>query len=71
MKILILVVMFFFIGALFIISENNLALSKPGNADKAVSMYSSWLSQIFDNGRTLTGYLVKLNWLPEENKTAG
>lgn len=69
MKILIAIIMFFLIAMFFIISENNLALSKPGNIDKFVGLYSSWMSQIFDNSANLAGYVVKMDWLPENNKT--
>ncbi len=65
MKIVLLVIMFFLIGAFFIISENNLALSKPGNSDKVIELYSDWLSHIFDNSRSLAGYVVKMDWLPD------
>jgi hypothetical protein len=71
MKVFLLVIMFFFIGALFIISENNLALSVPGNIDKAAGLYHSWLSQIFDNAKNMTGYLVKMDWLPEGKNSSG
>jgi len=57
--------MFFFIGAFFIISENNLALSKTGNVDRVIGVYSLWLSQIFDNTLTMTGDVIRMSWLPE------
>ncbi len=69
MKILIIAIMFFLISMFFIISENNLALNKAGNTDKVVHLYSLWLSQIFDNSKNLAGYVVKMDWLPEGNKT--
>ena len=69
MKILIIFIMFLFIGAFFIISENNLALNKTGNVDRVLGIYSLWLSQIFDNARVMTGDVVRMNWLPEKNET--
>jgi len=57
--------MFLFIGAFFIISGNNLALGTSGNLNKFTSLYSSWISHLFDNSFGLAGYVVKMNWLPE------
>ncbi|MBU3913732.1 MAG: hypothetical protein KKB21_04465 [Nanoarchaeota archaeon] len=69
-KIVIVLLMFFLIGMFFIISENNLALNCSENIDKFVGMYSLWLSQIFDNAGAMTGNVIRMNWLPEINKTA-
>ncbi len=65
MKILMLVVMFFCIGAFFIISQNNLNLSEEGNIDSFVSSYKIWLQETANNLGSLTGYLVKMEWLPK------
>jgi len=64
MKILMIIVMFLCIGAFFIISQNNLALNKSENADLFLSTYKGWLSKTFDNLGTLTGQVVKMEWLP-------
>jgi hypothetical protein len=66
MKIWIFVMMFFLVGAFFIISENNLALGHEGNFSKFSSLYTSWLSQVFGNTFSLSGYIVKMEWLPNE-----
>lgn len=65
MKILILVVMFLCIGAFFIISQNNLALDSSENADKFISLYKTWLEKTFENLGSLTGYVIKMDWLPK------
>ena len=67
MKIIIIFIMFYLIGAFFIISENNLALNKTGNVDKVIGLYSLWLSHLFDNARLMTGDVVRMSWLPEKN----
>lgn len=68
MKIIIFIMFFMIIVALFIISENNLALKKTENIDKFLGLYYSWLSHLFDNSKNLAGYVVKMDWLPK-NKT--
>lgn len=64
MKITIFLIKFLFLGALFIISNNNLALLDSQNREQFYDMYSSWLSQIFNNALALTSYVVKFEWLP-------
>jgi hypothetical protein len=66
MKILIFVMMFFLVGAFFIISEKNLALGHEGSLSTFSSLYASWLSQVFGNTFSLSGYIVKMEWLPNE-----
>lgn len=69
MKVAIILIMFLFVGMFFIISENHLALRESGSFGKAVHLYSAWMSQIFDNSIGLTGYIVKMDWLPDNNQT--
>lgn len=65
MKIIMFFVMFLFIGAFFIISNNALSLSQEGNMQKFLSLYKSWLFSITGNLLKTTGYMVKLDWLPK------
>ena len=65
MKLLILVVMFLFIGFFFIISQNNLPLNTSENADKVISIYKAWLEKTFQNAGNFVGHMVKMEWLPE------
>jgi hypothetical protein len=64
MKILLFFLIFLFIGAFFIISQNNLELIKEGNLSRFVSLYSSWLISTAKNIGVLTGHIVKMDWLP-------
>ena len=66
MKITIVIVMFLLLGAFFIISQNNLALKNTENIDNFVSMYARWMTRIFDNGNSAVGYVVKMDWLPNQ-----
>ena len=54
------------IGALFIVSENNLALKNPEARSDFGKFYTGWFSKLFDNSKSLVGYVVKLDWLPEK-----
>lgn len=65
MKILMLITMFFIIGALFIISENSLNLNKIEKRGEFFTGYVSWLNSTFSNVQEVTGNVVRLNWLPE------
>jgi len=68
MKTFMFIVIFFLVGAFFLISENNLQLQKEGNFQRFSGLYFSWISHIFDNGKSVAGYVVKMDWLPE-NRT--
>lgn len=64
MKTIMIIIMFFLVGAFFIVSENNLALNDQAKFNQFVGLYSSWLSQIFGNIGGVSGYVVKMDWLP-------
>jgi len=64
MKVLLLIIIFLFIGAFFIISQNNLALSKEGSIKKLFSLYIPWLIEGGENIVSLSGHIIKLEWLP-------
>ena len=66
MKIILVIVMFFAISALFIISNNNLAMYKQENIVNFVDSYLSWINHIFLNTQKITGEIIKLNWLPQK-----
>ena len=64
MKILILILIFFILGALFIISNNDLRLIEDKNVSQFSEMYVGWINEIYLNFLSMTGNAVKLNWLP-------
>ena len=65
MRFLIIILMFFILGALFIISNNELALYERENFEEFKFLYSGWLDGIYDNMLTMTGEAVKLSWVPD------
>ena len=65
MKLLIILLIFLILGALFIIGNENLALKDRENFDKFTDLYYDWLSTLFENGKTITGYIIDSEWLPD------
>jgi hypothetical protein len=57
--------MFFILGALLIISNNNLALYKQENLEEFSDLYIEWIDQIFNNFQEITGNAIKLDWIPK------
>ena len=56
---------FFILGALLIISNNNLALISKSNLKTFSVLYVNWLSDIYSNSYSLTGKIIQLDWLPK------
>ena len=65
MRIIAIIIMFFLLGAFFLISENKIALKYTSARQELGKLYYSWLSNLFDNSKSLMGYVVKLDWLPK------
>ena len=65
MKIFIFIFMFFILSALLIISNNNLALHEKENLNQFSEIYTDWLNQVYINTQTITGNIVKMDWLPK------
>jgi hypothetical protein len=70
MKLAIFVIFFFLIGAFFIISENKLALKDEEARKEFSSLYLDWFSRLFENSKFLAGYVIELDWLPQ-NRSEG
>jgi len=68
MKVIILILIkFFFISALFIISNEDLYLRDPVDRELFFSTYSTWLGNLFDQSAGVVGSVINLKWLPDEN----
>ena len=65
MRILIFLVMFLILGALFIISDNNLAMVKKENSQKFYQIYLGWTNKIYSNLKSMTGNVIRMDWFPE------
>ena len=64
MKIFIFLVIFLLSGAFFIISNNNLHLGVSDEFNKFSGEYYGWFFKLFGNAKSVTGYVVNMNWLP-------
>ena len=64
--------MFLLIGALFIISNENLRLNKTDDLKKFTGLYYNWLGSLFENVKGISAYVIKSQWLPSgESNTSG
>ena len=65
MKIQMVIVKLFVLGALFIISNQNLHLMVPQEREIFFDAYTGWVTDIMHTIINLTGNVVKFEWLPE------
>mgnify|MGYP001569626174 CR=1 FL=1 len=65
MKIQIILVKLFILGALFIISNQNLHLLVPQEREIFFDAYIGWATNIIDKIVDATGYVVRFEWLPK------
>ena len=64
MKFLLILIKVFVIGALLIISNQDLSISDSSNREHFINEYSSWVSSLFEKGLSITSYVIKNEWLP-------
>ena len=69
MRIFQLLLFFLFLSSLFIISNENLHLKNSYEAKKFADLYYAWLYNFGSNIIKTTGYVVKFEWLPNNNNT--
>lgn len=64
MKIQIVLVKLVVLGALFIISNQNIHLAVAAERELFLNSYSFWLTNIFHQFVQVTSYVVRFDWLP-------
>jgi hypothetical protein len=64
MKIIVFLLTFLILGALFIINNNNLVLEDPQNIKEFSRIYINWLDKLFINVQKITGNIISVDWLP-------
>jgi hypothetical protein len=69
MKIWLSLLKFFFLGALFIISNENLHLTNPLDLEVFTSQFTLWLGNLFEHSMEITSYVVNSEWLPGDSTT--
>lgn len=67
MRWLMFVLKFLLIGALFIVSNNNLALIDSDDRQAFYDESGKWLKDVTVNFGELTAFVVKVKWLPRDN----
>ncbi len=65
MKLALILMKIFVIGALLIISNQGLALGIEENRAYFFEEYSSWINHLFEKGSSIASYVIKNEWLPE------
>lgn len=65
--IVLLLIKFFFISALFIISNSDLHLRDAGEREIFFNHYYTWLDNVFGQAVQIAGYVINSKWLPENN----
>ena len=63
-------IMFLLIGGFFIISNEKIKLDSRENIDYFFKLYSKWIDKLVGNSKTVSGYVVKMEWLPNEGKVS-
>ena len=66
MKIQMIIVKLLILGALFVISNQNLHLTIPSEREIFLDAYSGWIISIIDKVVNITGHAVRLEWLPKQ-----
>jgi len=64
MKIFIFILMFFILGALLIISNNEITFLKENDFKIFSNLFLNWFENLFFNLKSVTGQVVSLDWHP-------
>lgn len=65
MKIILFVILFIALCSLIIINNNDLKLSNQEDFEKFSDLYVQWFDKFYLNLQNVTGYVVKMSWVPE------
>ena len=72
MKVFVLILIkFFFISALFIISNEGLYLRDSVDRETFFDTYYTWLRNLFSQSVEVAGFVINLKWLPDEDFSPG
>jgi len=71
MKIFMFIIVFLLIGAFFIISNQEIRLNTSENMGIFFKEYASWIDNLSGNGKVVLGYVVKMEWLPNQGVVEG
>jgi len=65
MKIILFIILFIVLCSLIIINNNDLKLSNQEDFVKFSDLYVQWFDKFYLNIQNVTGYVVKMSWVPE------
>lgn len=65
MKLALILMKIFLIGALLIISNQGLAMSIAENRSEFVHDYGLWVNHLFQKTMSIASYVIKNEWVPE------
>ena len=65
MKIFLFFFMFFILGALLIVSNNELFIFERADFEKFTSFYLDWADALYSNLAEITGKIIAINWMPD------
>ena len=65
MKLMLILMKIFVLGALLIISNQGLAMGISENRQTFMHDYSLWLNHLFEKTLSIVSYVIKNEWLPE------
>jgi hypothetical protein len=57
-------IMFLFLGAFFIISNENIRIDNQKDISLFFKEYGQWIDSLIGNGKGVAGYVIKMDWLP-------
>jgi hypothetical protein len=69
MKLSMIIIILLLLAAFFVISNERIQLNSNENLMKFGDIYYSWLLNALEKGISITGSVVKANWLPDTNST--
>jgi len=68
MKVLMFIILFLLIGAFSIVSNENIKLNSKENINHFFDLYGKWFDKLVGNGEVVSGYVIKMKWLPNDNE---
>jgi len=69
MKLFHIIVIVLLLAAFFVVSNEHIRLNSKENIIKFGNIYYSWLLNALQKGVSITGHIIKADWLPETNIT--
>jgi len=64
MKFFMFFIFFLLLGGFFIIAEQGINLSNEGGIEIFFVSYGRWIEGLINNSQSVSGYVVKMDWLP-------